>query len=196
MTQPVLRAEISILDWVQGLARIPASDFTLNTVQHYMHQHAILPRSLKPYSFFTPKRYARNLIFKNEVFECLALCWDIGQASAIHNHNDKLGWIYLVEGKLFVQNYRIDQRDPSRHTCHISLTDSAELSSNNSAYVDLEQSVHKVCNLAQFNQRAISVHVYQNPLSQCEIYSMESSTYQVVELAYTSEMGRLNPIAS
>ena len=47
----------------------------------------------------------------------------------------------------------------------------------------------------EYQQRAVSVHVYQQPMSQCEIYSLETGTYQVIQLAYTSEYGKLNPSA-
>ena len=193
MSTPALHPVLSIQDWVQGLSEIPASQFTQENVQHYVLQHAVDPQSLKPYAFFTPQRYGRNLIFKNDVFECLALCWDIDQSSSIHNHNDRLGWIYLAEGRLFVQNYTVQNRDPLHHTCRLSPTDSCELGASHSAYVDKEQAVHKVSNLPRYQQRAVSVHVYQQPMSQCEIYSLEAGTYEVVQLSYTSELGRLNP---
>ena len=50
-------------------------------------------------------------------------------------------------------------------------------------------------NLAEYCQRAISIHVYQQPMSQCEVYSLETGAYQVIQLAYTSEYGKLNPNA-
>ncbi len=193
MSKPMLRAELSIEDWVKGLAEIPAPEFTQENVQHYLHKHAIVPSSLAPYTFSSSQRYTRNLIFKNDVFECLALCWDIGQSSSIHNHNDKLGWIYLIHGHLFVQNYQVENRGQMRHTCRLIPTDSAELGTSGTAYVGNEQAVHRVCNLPRYQQRAISVHIYQQPMSQCEIYSPEAGTYEVLQLSYISELGRLNP---
>jgi len=189
----MLRADRPIQDWIEGLTGIAAAEFTQDNVQHYILQNAIVPSSLEPYSFFSSQGYSRNLIFKNDVFECLALCWDIGQSSSIHNHSDRLGWIYLAGGHLFVQNYRVEARDSARKTCRVVPTDSAELSADNAAYVDREQAVHKVCNLPRYQERAISVHVYQQPMSQCEIYSLQSGTYEVVQLSYTSEFGKLRP---
>jgi cysteine dioxygenase len=193
MANPQVRRELSVHDWLQGIAAIPKADFTRNNVRGYMFHNAIDRKTLEPYLFFSSKRYARNLIFKNDVFECLAMCWDIGQASSIHDHNDKLGWIYLAQGRLFVQNYSIEARDPVRRTCRVVPTNSAQLSANNTAYVDHDEAVHKVSNFAEYQQRAVSVHVYQQPLSQCEVYSLETGTFDVIQLAYTSEYGKLNP---
>jgi len=192
MPKRMLRAELQIQDWVEGLAGIPAAEFTQDNVQNYILEHAIRPSSLETFTFFSSEHYTRNLIFKNGVFECLALCWDIGQSSSIHDHNDKLGWIYLASGRLFVQNYHVEERDPIHCTCHLIPTEAAELGADQ-AYVDREEAVHKLCNLPRFNQRAISVHVYQQPMSQCEVYSLQTGTFEVVQLSYTGELGRLNP---
>lgn len=192
MTKPTLLAELDVDQWLEGLARIPATEFSQENVQRYIQQQAIVADSLKPYAFFSPRQYSRNLIFKNEVFECLALCWDIGQSSSVHNHNDRLGWVYLSSGRLFVQNYLVQAQDPLRGTCRLIPTNSVELHAGQAADVDREEGVHKVCNLARFQERAISVHVYQRPMDQCEVYSLETGTYETVNLTYTSEYGRLS----
>ena len=195
MTKPSLRAELHIQEWTLGLANFSSEEFTQQNVERYIQGHAISVDSLKPYAYYSPKHYARNLIFKNDVFECVAMCWDIGQSSAVHDHNDRLGFVYLATGHLFVQNYRIEGRDTARHTCRVIPTDTAELVPGGLAEVDTERGVHKVCNLPRFHERALSVHVYQRPMDSCEIYSLAEGTYERVQLVYTSEYGRLNPNA-
>jgi hypothetical protein len=97
----------------------------------------------------------------------------------------------MATGRLFVQNYRIEDRDPSRHTCRVIPTDTAELHPNGLAEVDTERGIHKICNLPRFGHRALSVHVYQRPMDSCEIYSVAEGTYERVQLSYTTEYGRL-----
>jgi predicted metal-dependent enzyme (double-stranded beta helix superfamily) len=185
--------ELEIQEWVEGLAKVAEKQFTQESVQGYIYQHRIEGASLAPYRYFCKQRYTRNLIFKNDLFECLAVCWDIGQASPIHNHDDKMGWMCLADGRLFVQNYRMDQHDPSRRTCHLVPTEGTELGGDTNTFVDKDEDVHMICNLPRFNQRAVSVHIYQQPMTHCEVYSLQKGTYDVVELAYSSEYGRLNP---
>src|SRR5712672_1587665 len=79
---------LPIDEWVKGLAAIRESEFTLEAVQDYILQHAVLPETLEKYLFFSKGNYTRNLIFKNDVFECMTICWEIGQFSRIHNHRD------------------------------------------------------------------------------------------------------------
>lgn len=191
MLKPALCSELPIQEWTLGLAQFSAAQFAQDNVERYIRNHAIAVDSLKPYAYYSPEHYARNLIFKNDVFECLAMCWDIGQSSAIHDHNDRLGFVYLVTGRLFVQNYRIEDRDTARHTCRVIPTDTAELNSGGLAEVDTERGVHKVCNLPRFAERALSVHVYQRPMDSCEIYSAAEGTYERVPLVYTTAQGRL-----
>jgi hypothetical protein len=61
------------------------------------------------------------------------------------------------------------------------------------AYVNPLEPVHQVLNLPEFNQRAVSIHVYSKPFDTCEVYTREKGTYGDVPLHYTSEYGRLHP---
>jgi len=79
---------LDIADWVKGLAAVPERDFTLENVQDYVVRHAVRPATLDKYCYFSKGNYTRNLIFKNDVFECMTICWEIGQHSRIHNHRD------------------------------------------------------------------------------------------------------------
>jgi hypothetical protein len=46
-------------------------------------------------------------------------------------------------------------------------------------------------NLAEFRQRAVSIHVYSKPFDMCEVYYRDKGTYADVPLFYTSEYGEL-----
>lgn len=184
---------LTVTDWVAGLAAIPERDFTLHTVQDYVLQHAVRPETLDPYLFFSKGNYTRNLIFKNDVFECIAICWEIGQASRIHNHRDQNCWMSAPIGRLRVQNFHVEQRDAGRGTCHIVPTDTYDMDAAHPAWVNPLEPVHQVLNLAEFNRRAVSVHVYSKPFDICEVYLRDKGTYADVPLHYTSEYGKLNP---
>src|SRR5260370_7026193 len=86
MAQDVAAEQLTITDWVKGLAALPERDFTLENVQDYIIRHSGRPETLDKYCYFSKGNYTRNLIFKNAVFECMTICWEIGQASPIHNH--------------------------------------------------------------------------------------------------------------
>lgn len=184
---------VAIADWVKGLAAIPERDFSLETVQDYILRHYVMPETLEKYVFFSKGNYTRNLIFKNDVFECMTICWEIGQQSRIHNHRGQHCWMSAPIGRLRVQNYRVEERDANRSTCRIVPTDIYEMDQEHPCYVNPLEPVHAVQNLAEFGQRAVSIHVYSKPFDSCEIYLKDRGTYSDVPLHYTSEYGRLNP---
>jgi len=189
----IVAEQLTISDWVKGLAVIPDRDFTLENVQDYVMRHHVKPETLDKYLFFSKGNYTRNLIFKNDVFECMTICWEIGQQSRIHNHRDQNCWMCAPIGRLRVQNYRVDQRDTAHSTCHIVPTDLLDMDADHPRYVNPKEPVHAVINPAEFAQRAVSIHVYSKPFDSCEIYLKDRGTYSDVPLHYTSEYGKLNP---
>jgi cysteine dioxygenase len=184
---------IAIADWVKGLAAIREREFTLQNVQGYILSHAVRPETLDKYLFFSKGNYTRNLIFKNDVFECMTICWEIGQSSRVHNHRDQNCWMSAPIGRLRVQNFRVNERDAALGTCHIMPTDIYDMDGAHPVYVNPLEPVHQVLNLPEFNQRAVSIHVYSKPFDTCEVYQREKGTYADVPLHYTSEYGRLHP---
>jgi cysteine dioxygenase len=184
---------MDIAQWISGLAAIPEQDFTLPTVQGYVIQHPVQPASLEKYIFFSKASYTRNLIFKSTVFECMTLCWEIGQRSRIHNHRDQNCWMLAPIGRLKVCNYRVQKMEPPNGDCTITPTDSYLLDAAHPTFVNPMEPVHEVMNLAEFQQRAVSIHIYSKPFDSCEIYSREKNKYARVPLFYTSEYGKLHP---
>ena len=193
MASKIAAEQLTIADWVAGLAAIPDRNFTLEKVQDYILRHAVRPETLEEYCFFSKGNYTRNLIFKNDVFECMTICWEIGQASGVHNHRGQNCWMSAPIGRLKVQNFRVDDRDALRGTCRIVPTDIYEMDAAHPAYVNPLEPVHQVLNLPEFDQRAVSIHIYSKPFDSCEIYLREKGTYGDVPLHYTSEYGKLNP---
>ena len=193
MASKIAAEQLTIADWVAGLAAIPDRNFTLENVQDYILRHAVRPETLEEYCFFSKGNYTRNLIFKNDVFECMTICWEVGQASRVHNHRGQNCWMSAPIGRLKVQNFRVDDRDVLHGTCRIVPTDIYEMDAAHPAYVNPLEPVHQVLNLPEFDQRAVSIHIYSKPFDSCEIYLCEKGTYGDVPLHYTSEYGKLNP---
>ncbi|HWZ99342.1 MAG TPA: cysteine dioxygenase family protein [Candidatus Dormibacteraeota bacterium] len=188
--------QLSISDWVKNLAAIPARDFSLENVQDYITRHHVRPETLDKYCYFSKGCYTRNLIFKNDLFECMSICWEIGQFSRVHNHRDQNCWMSAPIGRLKVQNFRVEDRHASAvhsGTCRLVATDIYEMNAANPVHVNPLEPVHQVLNLSEYNERAVSIHIYSKPFDSCEVYQLEKGTYGDVPLHYTSEYGRLNP---
>jgi cysteine dioxygenase len=179
----------SVDRFIEGLCGIPEGDFTVPRVAGYIEEGRVDPDSLSPYLFFRSTHYTRNLIYKCGLFELLAICWDTGQASPIHNHQGQSCWMGVPLGKLAVQNYDVVKIDASGH-CELREAERVVMDPGHPSYVDNDRPVHAVLNLPEYGQRAVSLHVYSRPYDHCLVYSMEESTYREVPLFYDSEYGK------
>jgi cysteine dioxygenase len=169
---------LSIDQWVKQLCAIPESDFSIPRVFEFTAQKSIQPETLSPYLFYAKSHYTRNLIYKCNLFEVMAICWDIGQVSRIHNHRDQNCWMVTPIGRLRVQNFRVDHRNAAQATCHLVPSEAYDMDAEHPAVVQPEEPVHQVLNL---------------PYSSCEVYSIDKGVYADVPLHYSSEYGKLSP---
>lgn len=180
---------VEINEFVRGLTALP--QFNSEEVYEYLRTHPVDPDSLKPFLFFSQATYTRNLIYKNELFELLALCWEQGQVSRIHNHRDQQCWMAVPLGTLQVQDFHVTNRNPENKTCRLEQSKSYPITAEQPAEVDVNEPVHQVLNLAEFGGRAVSLHIYSKPFDSCEVYYADKGSYADVPLYYTSEYGRL-----
>jgi len=114
-----------------------------------------------------------------------------GQESNVHNHRDQMCWMLVPIGKLQAEDYHVESQDPATGTCTLQPIVTYQITPTAPAQVDTTDPVHKVMNLAEFNQRAVSLHIYSNPFDSCEVYQIEKETYADVPLYYTSQYGQL-----
>ena len=183
-------------DLIAGLRSISDDDFTCDGVYDYLGRNPIDIDSITRYFFWNPSFYTRNLIYKDDRFEMLAICWEAGQQSTIHNHSEQKCWMTVPVGRLKGQNFDIADLDDTRNYCRLVETDSFELSDCLAAKVELEQPIHQILNLTEYGQRAVSIHIYSKPFNRCVSYCRDTDSYKEVELCYTSIGGRLVAKAS
>jgi len=183
---------LAIDDFIAGLRKLREPDFTgVQGTLEYLHTNPVDPESLAPYLFWNEQHYTRNLIDKTELYELLAICWEVGMKSSIHNHKGQNCWMAAPMGKLAVQNYRVISEDLGAHACNLVPTDVVEITASSPVAVDPLNPVHDVRNLREWNQRAVSLHVYSRPFDSCVVYSVEQGTCGEIGLQYTSRYGKL-----
>ena len=184
--------EWPIEGFVAKLRSIPESTFSgTQHILEFLAQHPVNAATLKPYLFWDRQHYTRNLIDKTPLYELIAVCWESGQMSSVHNHQDQNCWMAVPMGRLMVQNYRVMHQDLNAGTCRIEKTSRVEMSVQHPQVVDPEAPVHCVLNPRQFKQRAVSLHVYSRPYDTCLVYSEEKQTCGKIGLSYTSVAGSL-----
>jgi hypothetical protein len=88
-----------------------------------------------------------------------------------------------------VQNYRVLEQNIAKGTCRLERTDLVEMNREQPCAVDPVEPVHKVFNPREFNERAVSLHVYSRPYDSCVVYSEEQGSCGEIKLSYTTEYG-------
>jgi len=183
---------LTIDGFIAGLRKLREADFTgVTGTLEYLRGNPVDPQSLKPYLFWNAQHYTRNLVDKTELYELLAICWEVGMKSSIHNHKGQNCWMAAPMGKLAVQNYRVVSEDLAAQSCNIVATDVVNITAENPVAVDPMNPVHDVRNPREWNQRAVSLHVYSRPFDSCVVYSVEQGTCGEIGLQYTSMYGKL-----
>lgn len=182
---------IAIQNIIEGLRAIPEEDFTCQHVYEFLGNNPVDVDSITKYFHWSDNFYTRNLIYKDQRFEMMAICWEKGQVSRVHDHSDQKCWMTVPVGRLRGQNFAVVEKDESRGLCRLIETDSFELSDCLAAKVELEEPVHQVLNLPEFNERAVSIHIYSKPFQTCFSYCRDTHTYKEVLLFYTSIDGKL-----
>ncbi|MFV0388667.1 MAG: cysteine dioxygenase [Pyrinomonadaceae bacterium] len=182
---------VSIECFIEGLKEIPKDEFHCQPVYEYMASQEIDMNSVERFLHWSDRFYTRNLIFKNERFEVMALCWEIGQASTIHDHADQMCWMMVPTGKLRGRNFNLLEFDKARKHSRLEHAESFDLSDCLAATVELEKPIHQILNLAEFDERAVSIHIYSKPFKTCLTFCDETDTFKEVSLVYTSIDGVL-----
>ena len=182
---------VKIENLIEGLREIPDAEFKCDNVYQFLAKHPVEVDSIAPFFHWSEKFYTRNLIYKDERFELMVLCWDRGQVSRIHNHADQMCWMTVPVGKLRGQNFRAVEMNEEKGFCKLAETDMFDLSDCLASKVELEEPIHQILNLPEFNERAVSVHIYSKPFEKCLSYCRDTDTFKEVNLAYSSIDGKL-----
>jgi cysteine dioxygenase len=191
MGTQALSKPVPIQDFIAELRKFREPAFTrIDEIIHFLQNTPVASDTLAPYLTWDRQHYTRNLIDKTPLYELVAICWDIGQASSIHNHREQNCWMAAPIGRLRVENFRTISQDLDAGTCELETADTVEMNLRQPCAVDPVEPVHRVYNPREFNQRAVSLHVYSRPFDTCVVYSQEQRTCGVIKLHYQTEYGK------
>ena len=182
---------VSIQKLVEELRKFPESAFiATEPLRQFLEQNPVDAESLAPYLNFDRQHYTRNLIDRTPLYELMAICWEVGQASSVHNHRDQNCWMAVPIGRLQVENFHLVHQDIAGGTCRLEPLNTVEMNIAHPCAVDPADPVHRVLNPREFNQKAVSLHVYSRPFDTCVVYSPEQSTCGEIRLHFNTEYGK------
>src|SRR5579864_141683 len=191
MATQVLPKQLSIQDFVVELRKFPEKAFVeTRELLEFLQHTGVEADTLKPYLTWDRQHYTRNLIDKTPLYELIAICWETGQVSSVHNHRDQNCWMAVPIGRLMVENFHLVSQDVDRGRSQPTPTDTVEMNPTHPCAVDPADPVHRVVNPKQFGERAVSLHIYSRPFDSCVVYSPEQGTCGVIKLHYTTKFGK------
>ena len=181
--QPVL-----VEQFVKGIEKLSAGIITKRGIYDYLVQYEIRSQDLERYKHWIEGRHTRNKIFRNDMIEVMLICWPIGAITPLHTHNGQLGWMTMLEGRLQVENFRkISCNTPENEQVvgldclagatriEMELLDTELVTPGGPLNtVDKTQTIHRIKNLPEWNERAVSMHVYSRPIDSCVMFDMDA----------------------
>ncbi len=174
---------LSMEAFLDGINDVLGRGFATEDIHAHLQKTLIEPDSLQRYIFFRPERYTRNLVFKNEFFELLVICWNIGQRAPVHGHEGERCWSRVEQGSLILCNYREFSENP------LVVRQIGEPYRGERGHLDGPADIHSVANPSMVP--AVSLHLYSHPYDQCDIYDLENNLKQRVQLRYDSIDGKV-----
>jgi cysteine dioxygenase len=176
---------------VESLRQLPESAFVpTEPIRRFLQETPVNPDSLAPYLTWNRQHYTRNLIDRTPLYELMAICWEVGQASSVHNHRDQNCWMAVPIGRLLVENFHLVSQDVEGGVCRLEPLNTVEMNVAQPCAVNPADPVHRVLNPSEFGQRAVSLHVYSRPFDRCVVYSPDQGTCGEIQLHFNTEYGK------
>jgi cysteine dioxygenase len=195
------RKSISIGDFVENLRSLENDPITRDRMLGYFQETAVDRSSLSPYVHFRPDMYTRNLVYRDDLLELMAVCWQPGQRTVIHTHNGQLGWMGVEQGALAVLNYKYlscnaaDNQNVAGIDCLAGATElDLDRREVQECYpggpintVDKVQTIHQV--VVQGKEPVISLHLYSRPIDSCVAFDLDKKMCYRRVLTFYSKYG-------
>lgn len=194
-------AAVPAEQFIDGIRELSHGLITKQKMYDYLVAYEIRTEDLERYKTWVPDRHTRNKIFRNDMIEVMLICWPTGSITPLHTHNGQLGWMTMIEGKLKVENYRkVDCNRPENQNvvgmdCLAGATriemqhlhDELAIPGGPLNTVDKLQTIHRILNLPEWNQPAVSMHVYSRPIDSCVVFDIENQRCFRRDLKYDNE---------
>jgi cysteine dioxygenase len=197
----------SVRDLVEGLRALESETITKARISEFLTASPVQAESLSPYIMWRDSAYTRNLIYRDDLFEVMVICWVAGQKTPIHTHNGQLGWMAVVQGEILTHHYRyVRCGTPENqhvigmdclaggHGVELERLDTVKCSNDGQILtVDKLQTIHQIENADRARAGCVSLHVYSKPIDSCVAFDLEKHLCWRRSLRFYSSQGVVLP---
>lgn len=195
----------TVEDFIHGLTSFERELITKDAVSRYCDSMRLSADALKPYSFFRDDFYTRNLVYRDDLFEVMVICWGPGQKTTIHTHNGQLGWMDMPQGEVQVHHFQYmgcnaaENQNVVGMDClagateiHLDRKDTLTCHECGPIYtVDKLHTIHQIENTDSAKSGVLSLHIYSLPIDSCVAFDLEHQRCFRRSLAYYSRNGKV-----
>ena len=144
-----------------------------DVIASYLHSTGIAPASLDAHLCFPEHGYGRKRIAQTDDMEIALLCWASDATTPIHDHGGVGCWTAAQLGSFAVTSFSLHALDVDAGLASLSIarTDEAIIEEIDR---DCRTMIHRV-SVTPGCERAVSVHVYRNPIGDYLEYDFERS---------------------
>ena len=83
-TDVITPTPIPVEAFVDGLRELSEGIITKQKIYEYLITYEVREKDLARYELWLPDRHTRNKIFRNEMLECMLICWPVGAITPLH----------------------------------------------------------------------------------------------------------------
>jgi len=134
------------------------------------------------YAFFEENTYTRNCINRTDDYELILLCWDKAEETAIHCHNNQECWVYVLKGEFQEERFQETEKG-------LEVKQELDLMEEGVSYMNDDMGYHRLANSE--SSRGMSLHLYMNPIDECNVYNPKSEEFELTAMEYHSYKGEL-----
>ena len=144
---------------------------------HVLKRTDISIAEFEKHATWKKEAYSRNCLVSTEAFEIILICWDTKAKTPIHGHDGQDCYVLQVSGTLTEKRFKENENG-------FTLINEANFTKGTLSYMNDRMGYHTLENLS--NSRAMTIHVYANPISSCKVYNEEKSKFEIKTLKYDS----------
>ena len=124
--------------------------------------------------------YSRTLLHKRDDLELVAMRWEPGAVTPIHDHGDSRCWVAIIHGTIDVESY--DRTDPGGEIATLTHTSSCTLTKGDLDHRLGWRELHRVSNLG--SEAAYTIQLYAGPISEYVVIDETTNIVQHVFAKY------------
>ena len=130
-----------------------SNSLTASVIAAMLRSSGVSEADVQPYVRYSEDNYTRNLVFGNEEFQALVLCWSPSQGSPVHSHGKSSCGVRILSGTATERSYENMQSSEPYRTESLQAGD---VTFSDSPFV------HSIIN--EGCEPLITLHVYAPPL--------------------------------